>query len=80
MTLQVGPAVGFCRVIEIDLTDAKSIVEGVVAALSAGEQLIQARLASLTQRVESLEKLSKEELQYLAQFGSATSASIPRGR
>jgi len=67
MTLEVVGS-GLSRVIEFDLTDTKSIVEGVVAAFSAGDQFIEARLASLTKRVDSLETLSKDELQYLAQL------------
>lgn len=61
MTLQVGIG-GLYRIIEIDLTDTKSIVDGVVAASSANDQLIQAQIAALTKRVESLEALSKESL------------------
>jgi hypothetical protein len=42
-SIQVGRGMGLCHVIEIDLTDSKSIVDGIVAAISANAQLIEAR-------------------------------------
>lgn len=67
ITIGVGYA-GYVREIGIDLTDAKSVVDGVVTAANLGDQLTQGRIAELAKRVEALEKFSKEDLQYLARL------------
>ncbi len=47
---------GVVRVVSIDLTDSKSIVEGVVEALSLSHALANERINALAQKIESLEK------------------------
>jgi hypothetical protein len=47
------------REIKIDLSDAASIVNGLTEAANLGDQMVQAQLAQLAQRVEALEKLIK---------------------
>ena len=57
----VGNALGIHREITIDATDAASIVSGVIAVANAGDQMVQAQLAQLTQRVEAIEKATKDK-------------------
>lgn len=57
----IGNALGIHRTIKIDLADGASIVSGVIQAANAGDQMIQAQLALLTQKVEALERLAKND-------------------
>jgi hypothetical protein len=57
MTIEVGPAVGLRQYTKLDLADSRSIVDGVVATSSMGDQIIQGQLASLAKRVEALAAL-----------------------
>lgn len=54
----VGNVLGIHRDIVIDAADASSIVNGLIQAANAGDQMVQAQLAQLAQRVEALEKLT----------------------
>jgi hypothetical protein len=56
----LGNALGH-REIKIDLSDATSILNAVVVAANFGDQMVQAQLTQLAQRVEALEKLTKDD-------------------
>lgn len=60
--IAVGNKLGVHRQIEIDLTDAESIVSGILEAANAGDQMVQAQLGQLAQRVEALEKFQLAQL------------------
>jgi hypothetical protein len=57
MTINIGQDYRILKAISVDLTDSKSIVEGVTEALSLGQALANERLNALAQKIESLEKL-----------------------
>ncbi len=57
--IAVGNAFGIHREITIHAADAGSIVSGLIEAANAGDQMVQAQLAQLAQRVEALEKFMK---------------------
>lgn len=52
----VGNPLAIHREITIDATDAVSIVSGLVEFAKVGDQMVQAQLAQLAQKVEALEK------------------------
>lgn len=62
--ITVGPPYGLVRVVNIDLTDSKSIVEGIIEVLSLSDSRTSERINALTQKIESLEKrvLSEEDV------------------
>ena len=56
----MGPPFGLRKVFSIDLTDTESIVAGIRDAVNASNEGPRAQLAQLMQRVEVLEKLTKD--------------------
>ena len=58
ITLRAG-SFGLWREIDIDITDVKSVVDGVLAAVNIGDSVSQARIAELATRVEALENQLK---------------------
>lgn len=55
MTINVGQGSHILKSISIDLTDSKSIVEGVIEALSLTQAFASERMNALAQKIESLE-------------------------
>jgi hypothetical protein len=56
MNITIGQYLGPVNVVNIDLTDSKSIVEGVIQVLSLSNACTNERINVLTQKIESLEK------------------------
>jgi ABC-type Na+ transport system ATPase subunit NatA len=54
------------RSVVIDLTDMKNVVDGLTEVVSMSHQHVEARISSLTKRLEMLERLSKDDLEYLS--------------
>ena len=66
-SVTLGFAIGaLSRSTAIDLADMKNVVDGLVQIFSMSQQYLQGQVSGLAQRVEALEKLSKDELRYLA--------------
>jgi len=68
MTIQLGSGLGVCRMIEIDMTDITSVVNGILTAADLNDQYIQSKISAMSQRLEALERrgLSKSDAEYLA--------------
>ena len=65
--ITLGFGVGaWSRSIVIDLTDIKNVVDGLMEVVSMSHQHVEGRISDLSKRLEALEKLSKEDLHYLA--------------
>jgi len=66
-SVTLGFAIGaLSRSIVIDLANMKGVVDGLVEGFSMSQQHLQGQLNGLAQRLEALEKLSKDDLRYLA--------------
>jgi hypothetical protein len=65
--ITVGFSVGaLSRSIVIDLTDMKSVADGLVQVFSVSQQHLQCQLNGLAKRLETLEKLSTDDWRFLA--------------
>jgi hypothetical protein len=65
LQVTIGPPYGLVHVVNIDLTDSRNIVEGIVQILSLGDAITNGRINALTEQVASLEKrlLSADDIQ-----------------
>jgi hypothetical protein len=56
LQITVGPPYGLAHVVSIDLTNSKSIVEGVIQVLALSDAHMNDRISALAQKVDVLEK------------------------
>ena len=78
MEITIGQVYGLVKVVSIDLTDSKSIVEGVIKVLSLSDALTNERINALTQKIESLEKraLSADDIRRITHLLRAQSGEF----
>jgi hypothetical protein len=83
LQITVGPPYGLVHILSIDLTNSKSIVEGMVQVLSLSEAHTNDRINALAKKVEVLEKRvpSEEDIRRLVHLLKTQSTEFrPDGR
>ena len=78
LQITVGPPSGLVHTVNIDLTDVKNIVEGIVEVLRLSETHTNARINLLMQKLESLEKraLSDDDIRRIAHILKTQSGEL----